>query len=228
MRHLYLAFVLAFAVTLFGFFPSFTGGMGPLDPMRLVHGGLATIWMAMLVVQAWLIGHGHTRWHRWIGRSSLVIAPALVISAFVVVTDMLGPKSHFDVPLRLTLAWIDVWSLALFSALYILAIAKRRTMFLHSRFMASTVFVALPPALGRAYGMNIPDLGGLAGALPPSYWTIEAVLVGLILWDGFRGRWLTPWWVTLVATVAIHLTMFQAPNWPAFIAFAHLIGLPAS
>lgn len=226
MRNLYLAFLLAFAVTMFGFWPSFTGGMGPLDPIRLVHGALAAGWMVLLVVQSWLIGHGHNRFHRWIGRASLVIAPALVVSAAVVVHDMLGPKSHFGVPLRLTLAWIDVWSLALFSLLYGLAIAHRRTLFLHARFMASTVFVALPPALGRAYGMNIPSLHGLAGALPPSFWTVEAVLVGLILWDGFKGRWLTPWWLTLGVMAAIHLTMFQAPTWPGVVAAARLVGLP--
>lgn len=226
MRHLYLAFLLALAVTLFGFWPSFTGGMGPLDPMRILHGGLALTWMSLLVVQSWLIGHGRNRAHRVLGRASLVIAPALVISALVVVADMLGPRSHFDVPLRLTLTWIDLWSLALFSLLYVLAIAKRRTMFLHARFMASTLFVALPPALGRAYGMNIPSLNGLAGALPPSFWTVEAALVALIVWDGLKGRWITPWWLTLGAMVAIHLTMFAAPNWPAFVAVARALGLP--
>lgn len=228
MRNLYLAFVLAFVVMLLGFGPSFMGAAGPLDPMREVHGALAVTWMAMLVVQSWLIGHGHNRWHRWIGRASLVIAPALVISALVVVNNALGPTSHFGVPMRLILTWIDLWSLALFSLLYGLAIAYRRTMFLHARFMASTVFVALPPALGRLYGMNIPSLHGLRGALPPSFWTVEAVLIGLILWDGLkRRRWATPWWLTLVVMMAIHLTMFQAPAWPAYVAFARLIGLPA-
>lgn len=42
------------------------------------------------------------------------------------------------------------------------------------------------------------------------------MLVGLILWDGLKGRWLTPWWPTL--GVAIHLTMFQAPTWPGVVA----------
>lgn len=51
------------------------------------------------------------------------------------------------------------------------------------------------------------------------------MLVGLILQDGFKGRWLTPWWLTL--GVAIHLTMFQAPTWPAVVAAAHLAGLPS-
>ena len=228
MRNLYLAFALAFALMLAGFLPSFTGAFGPLDPMRQVHGALAVTWMAMLVIQSWLIGHGHRRWHRWIGRISLVIAPALVISALVVINNALGPTSHFSVPMRLILTWIDLWSLALFSLLYILAIAYRRKMFLHARFIASTVFVALPPALGRLYGMNIPALHGLRGALGPSFWTVEAVLVGLIVWDGLKGRWATPWWLTLVVMTAIEATMFQAPHWPAFVAVARVLGLPAN
>jgi hypothetical protein len=51
------------------------------------------------------------------------------------------------------------------------------------------------------------------------------VLVGLILWDGLKGRWLTPWWLTL--GVAIHLTMFQAPTWPGVVAAHSWRGLPS-
>lgn len=228
MRRLYWAFLLAFAVMLAGFWPSFAGMMGPLDPMRVVHGALAVTWMAMLVVQSWLIGRGHRRWHRWIGRTALVIVPALIVSAFVVIHDMLGPNSHFSRELRLTLAWIDIWSLPLFGLLFALAIVYRRTLFLHSRFMASTVFIALIPALGRLYGMNIPALHGLKAALDPSFLTVEIVLAGLALRDGLKGRWLTPWWVTLIALVAIELTMFHAPNWPWFLGVARMMGLPAT
>jgi len=224
MRNLYLAFLAAFAVMLLGFWPSFTGAFGPLDPMREVHGALAVTWMALLVVQSWLIGHGHNRWHRWIGRTSLVIVPALLASAFVVIRDMLGPHSHFSRELRLTLAWLDLWSLPLFGLLFVLALVYRRTMFLHSRFMASTVFVALIPALGRFYGMNLPMLHGLKDALAPSYWTVEAMLAILIVRDGLKGRWLTPWWVTLVVLAVLHLTMFQAAHWPWFLVVARMMG----
>lgn len=224
MRNLYLAFVLAFVVMLLGFGPSFTGALGPLDPMRVVHGVLAVSWMAMLVVQSWLIGHGHRKAHRWIGRTALVIVPALILSAAVVIHDMLGPRSHFSPALRLTLAWIDLWSLPLFGLLFVLALVYRRTMFLHARFMASTVFIALIPALGRLYGMNLPALHGLKGALAPSFWTVELVLAGLVLRDGLKGRWATPWWITLAALAALQLTMLQAPTWPAFVAVARVMG----
>lgn len=224
MRNLYLAFVLAFGVMLLGFWPSFTGAAGPLDGMRVVHGVLATAWMALLVIQSWLIGHGYAKAHRWVGRTALIIVPALIVSAFVVIHDMLGPHSHFSRDLRLTLAWVDIWSLPLFGLLFVLALVYRRTMFLHARFMASTVFIALIPALGRLYGMNIPALHGLRGALYPSFWTVELVLAGLVVRDGLQGRWRTPWWLTLGALVALQLTLFQAPHWPWFLGVARLMG----
>lgn len=229
MRHIWLGFALAFAVTVFGFWPTTLGPFGPPDPIRMIHGVFAVTWMLMLVVQSWLIGHGHGKAHRWIGRSSLIVAPGLVITAVLVVLDSLptGGAAHFPRHLLLILMWIDVWSLLLFSGLYVAAILNRKRMFRHSRLMASTVFVALIPALGRAYGMNIPALEGLTGALNPSFWTCELVLAGLIVRDGLAGRWKTPWWVTLLALEAIRLTMFAAPEWGWFVGVAQALGLPA-
>ena len=229
MRHLYLAFLLAFAIMAYGFWPSlYEGAAGPIDPLRAVHGALAASWMALLVLQSWLIGHGHWKLHGWFGRASRYLTFLLVVSSFFVVRDMLGPNSHFRQDLRLTLAWIDLWSLVLFSGLYIAAIAYRRRLALHARLMASTVFVVLPPALGRAYGMHIPALGGLRGALPPTFLTVEIALAALILWDAAHRRFLAPFPITFCALGAISLTMFAAPHWPAFIAVARLIGLPAA
>jgi hypothetical protein len=228
MRSLWVWFALAFAVTLFGFWPTTVGRFGPPDALRIVHGVFAVTWMAMLVVQSWLIGRGHRRLHRWIGRASLIVAPGLVISALLVVIDSLptGGAAHFPTRLLLILVWIDLWSLALFSALYIGALVWRRDLFVHSRLVASTVFVAVIPALGRAYGMNIPALNGLTGALNPSFWTCEIVLAALVLRDGLKGRWKTPWWITLVALEAIRLTMLSAPDWSGFISVARALGLP--
>jgi hypothetical protein len=227
MRHIWIWFALAFAVTLFGFWPTTLGPYGPPDPLRMVHGAFAVTWMLMLVVQSWLIGHGHWKAHRWVGRSSLIVAPGLVISALAVVVDSLptGGAGHFPRELLLILVWIDVWSLILFAGLYVAAILQRRRMYLHSRLMASTVFVALIPALGRAYGMNIEALGGLTGALHPSFLTGEIVLVGLIVRDGLKGEWKTPWWITLIALAAIQATMFAAPGWGWFTGLVEALGL---
>ena len=231
MRSLYLWFLLAFAVMLFGFWPTTVGPFGPPDLIRTVHGVFAVGWMGLLVLQSWLIGHGHGRIHRYLGRTSLVIAPGLVISAFMVVLDSLptGGAAHFPRDLLVILVWIDVWSLLLFGLLYGLAIAHRRRMFLHARFMASTVFVALIPALGRAYGMNIPALGGLLGALNPSFWTVEVILLGLIVRDWFAGhKEVSPWWLALGGLGLVHVTMLHAPTWTWFTDLLIGLGLPAA
>ena len=227
VRHLYLAFLFAFGVMAFGFWPSlYSGAAGPIDPLRAIHGALAATWMALLVLQSWLIGHGYWRQHRFFGRASRYVTALLIASSFLVVRDMLGPQSHFGRDLRLTLAWLDLWSLVLFSGLYIAAIAYRRTLSVHARFMASTVFVVLPPALGRIYGMNIPALGGLKGALPPTYLTVEFCLAALIVWDAMHRRFFAPFPITFCALGAMALTMFAAPHWPIYVAFAQLLGLP--
>jgi len=120
MRSLWLWFALAFAVTVFGFWPTTLGQFGPPDTLRIVHGSFAATWMAMLVVQSWLIGRRRYRLHRWIGRASLVVVPGLVLSAFLVVIDSLpaGGAAHFARHLLLILVWIDLWSLLLFTGLY--------------------------------------------------------------------------------------------------------------
>lgn len=219
---------LAFAATALGFWPTTFGPFGPPDALRIVHGMCAAGWMAMLVAQAWLIEHRHRAAHRWIGRASLVVAPGLVLSALLVVINSLatGGVAHFPRGLLLVLTWIDLWSLLLFSGLYVAAIALRRRTWLHGRLMASTVFVALPPALGRLYGMNIPALHGLAGALHPSFLTGEIALAVLIVRDGMAGRWRTPWCVAFVALAAIEATMFAAPGFGPFVTLCEALGLP--
>ncbi|CAN5288414.1 hypothetical protein BH10PSE2_BH10PSE2_28310 [soil metagenome] len=229
MRHLWWAFALALAVTVFGFWPTTVGAFGPPDAIRVVHGLFAAGWMVLLIVQAWLIGHGRRGAHRWLGWTSLFVAPGLIISATVVVVTSQA-TGHFPRDLLLTLDWIDLWSLLLFGGLYVAGILNRRVMSLHSRYLGSTVFVALIPALGRVYGMNIEALGGLTGALHPSFLTVEAVLAGLIVRDalkhgGLKARCLTPYAITLGVLAAIEVTMFAAPHWPWFAAFMDAVSV---
>jgi hypothetical protein len=226
VKHLYWAFMLALAVTVFGFMPTTIGKYGPPDTIRVVHGLFATSWMVLLIVQSWLIGHRHNRLHRLLGWSSVIIAPGTVISALAVLLISQG-QGHFPPDLLLILDWIDLWSLTLFSGLYVAGILNRRTMSLHSRYLGSTIFVVLIPALGRAYGMNIEALGGLRGSLHPSFWTVEIIIVALIVRDalkhgGLKARYLTPYAVTLITLLAIEWTMFMAPHWPWFAAFMGL------
>ena len=226
LRHVYLLFVAALAVTLFGFWPSFYSAPGQLDRWRLLHGAFATLWLLMLIAQAWLIGRSHMRWHRRIGRASLVVVPAVIASALNVMHLMLQAGSGgFPRDLRLTLAWLDINSLIMFAALYALALTYRCTMRLHARFMGCTALVAVIPALGRAYGMHVPALGGLPGALDPSFLTVDAVLIVLLAFDATRRVIAAPYLITLACFIGLEATMWHAPHWDAFVALARAGGL---
>jgi hypothetical protein len=61
-----------------------------------VHAAAFTCWLALLVVQASLVGTGHTRAHRRLGLVGLVLAPLMVILGVLVAHEML--RRFADVP----------------------------------------------------------------------------------------------------------------------------------
>lgn len=226
---LYWLFVAAFVVTFAGFWPSFFSGTAGLGVVRILHGVVATSWMLLVIVQAWLIerpGPTPRRLHRRLGWTSLAFAAALVVTGLMVVHRMLADPDGLPSSLRLTLAWIDLWSLLAFTLLYAGALARRRDRAVHARLMGSTVLVGLIPALGRVFAHYVPGIAGLPGALHPSFWVVEAVLVLLILRDLRAGRRRTPFAAVLAVFVAIELTMFPAAGFVPYISLARLLGYP--
>lgn len=175
---------------------------------------------------------GHVRPHHLIGRASVLWVIGLIVTALNMVHVMLSNREAHSLPLdlRLTLGFIDLTSLSLFTGFYAASIvfAFRRDIWAHQRLMIATLIVALIPALGRVFAFYVPGIAGLAGALPPTFFCLEAVLIGLIGWDGLHDRrasW--PYGLALVGLVGIHLSMFEAPHCSGFVALARLMGYPA-
>src|SRR5687768_182307 len=61
------------------FFPAFEG----FQFIHHFHGVLMLVWMALLIIQPWLIARRKHRIHKLIGRLSFVLAPLLIISIFL-------------------------------------------------------------------------------------------------------------------------------------------------
>ena len=62
------------------FFPSFEG----FQFVHHFHGATMLLWMAILVVQPWLMSQNKFRIHKAIGKSTFVLAPILMVSIFLV------------------------------------------------------------------------------------------------------------------------------------------------
>ncbi len=78
-KNLHIAFALLIPVTVFGFWKTYFRIPDDLpDTFTAVthgHAALMFLWLLMLVAQAWFIRTRRFRPHRWVGRSSYVIAP---------------------------------------------------------------------------------------------------------------------------------------------------------
>jgi hypothetical protein len=81
------------AVTLLGFIPDSIGIVGavragqrpPFPPILHFHAVLMGSWLVLLLVQATLVALGRTAWHRKLGLASLVLLPAIIVAAVLLV-----------------------------------------------------------------------------------------------------------------------------------------------
>lgn len=148
-----------------------------------VHFHVATIvaWLALLATQAWLAGRGRLELHRRLGRWSYVLVPLLVLG-FLAVTSF-GQRRHRE-PALLGAAFLDG---SFFLLSYVLAIVKRQSAALHSRYMMLTAISLLNPALGRAISPAV--------SVPFEF----LLILMLLIVSRVKGR---PWQPFLVGAIA--------------------------
>src|SRR5262245_12120024 len=73
----------AFVVVIAGFWPTFFRPMSGGSTLRTVHGVTSSLWYLALVLQPWLVTHGHVRWHRRVAVLVIALLPVLCISALM-------------------------------------------------------------------------------------------------------------------------------------------------
>ncbi|MCC7180289.1 MAG: hypothetical protein IT177_18060 [Acidobacteria bacterium] len=202
--HWYLTAALTSIVA--GFWPSFFQPLGAGDVAHSLHGITATGWVVALIVQSWLASRGHRAWHRRVAIGALLLLPVFVASALQMVHAMfLNP--NMPPGLARQLAFIDLPSVAFLLVLVALALWNVRRPAAHRRFMAATVLLGLPPALGRLYARVLAPQVDFMGALHGSLYTVEAILVVLIVSDWRAGQRRLAYPLSLAFFVALHAGM---------------------
>jgi hypothetical protein len=147
------------AAAVLAFWPSYLSRpFGPVDVYTHVHAVAMATWCALLVVQPSLIRFGHRGLHRALGKVSFVLAPAIVVVAFLLVHLRMQsvPRNELDraaFGFYLPLAFIT-----LFAACYTLAIRYRRRPALHAAFMLGTGLSFIDPVLSRIIAFYGPPL----------------------------------------------------------------------
>lgn len=217
LAHWYLLAALAAIVA--GFWPSFFRPLTGGSTWDTVHGLSATAWVVALILQSWLMARGLRVWHRRVAWGALALLPVLIGSALYMVQAMQHNPAMppFLPPL---LAVIDLPSIVFLIVLVTLALLNVRRPAAHKRFMVATVLLAFPPALTRLYARVLAPHVDFMQALHGSFFTVELILLALIVGDYRTGQRQLAYPLSLVFFVVVHATMgpvASSETWRSFL-----------
>ena len=214
-------------VIVIGFLPTFylrgvieaPRPLGPLRPDIIAHGVVATLFLAFLPLQAWLISSGRRNLHMKVGKWGFAAGVLFLLSLYTVTAfshhnappipgvtpEMLSAPSLFAVIAAAVLLW--------------LAWRKRYDAAAHKRLIICLACLIAGPGVARLPYIPPP---------PAAFVVVDGLLVvatvPLLIWDLVTLR--RPHWATLAGMGAIAL-MFAATvasgPFPALTAFVKLL-----
>ncbi len=138
------------AVALLAFWPSYLSRLPNAGSVYThLHAISATLWVLLLIAQPTLIRLRRPALHRALGRLSFVLAPALVVCVLLLAHQHLQGKTGDALALQIYILYLQLSLAALFLLCYLLALATRRHMALHARFMVGTGLTLIDPVVIR-------------------------------------------------------------------------------
>lgn len=188
------------------YFPNFEGdyyfGGSGLTYIQHSHGALLLIWIIFLIIQPVLIKYGFHKIHRRIGIVSYFIVPLLLFSIFLVQKTSYYRLLSLSTPKEAIATTNGVAYIPAFALFYSLAIANKKNIPNHMRYMIGTSLLLINPGLSRALIIFF-DMG--AFGLAVSDYVAMAVVVFLIGYDYYYNKNYKPYIVILVVLLVVHL-----------------------
>jgi hypothetical protein len=169
--------LLGFYPTYFIHFPTFTG----FSWVHHFHAFIASLWICMLIAQAFLIRAKKYSIHRMVGKASYLVMPVLLFSFFLMAKAMyyknIDVKHLSEADALADLSRSGLPDIFYLSILYGLGIIYKRKTSWHLRFFTCTGLMILGPGLGRMAFMNFPPqvagpIMGVVFLLVPLVWLI--------------------------------------------------------
>ena len=185
-----------FYKTYFEPFPNFGKN---IDVYIHIHAVIASLWIAILIVQPFLIVNKKIALHRSVGKLSYVVFPLLIISFIprIIKTINSGDTQFLFFPLA------DGFLLVTF---YILAIYYKKKTAKHMRYMIASALVLMGPTFGRI-GPNLLGWSELS-TQNVEYAIIYTFLVILILYDLKNKIKFQPYLIAIVGFVVHQLVYY--------------------
>ena len=226
-RNAHIYFALLIPLSILGFWKSFFGILGNLPekvtPLIHVHAFFMLLWVFMLIAQAWFIQTNRFRMHRFVGRSSYVIAPLILVITLATLHELLNRTPGgvpSDGPEGSRLSVLGFGQVLAFGIAWWLAIMYRKHTPTHLRFIVSTVFAMATAIVIRVFSFWIPGfIGTDEAALTGNCGVLTGLLLVLIAADWRIGVKRSPYWVVTIVLSVMHLgywTFAKTEGWLAF------------
>ena len=188
--------------------------------LYILHGIVFSSWIALFIVQTWLVASNRTNVHRRLGVFGGFLAALMVIVGLTIAIH--AARYAFQnpgLPPPLIFFVVPFFDIVVFSMLVGAALYYRRKPAIHKRLMLVATISILPPAFAR-----IP-LAFITAALPTSAFALAvAILLSCILYDVAVNRRLHRafLWGGILVVLSFPLRMLLAGT-SAWMTFAHWI-----
>lgn len=173
------------------------GHRAPFPPVLHLHAVLMGSWLLLLLAQTSLMATGRPTHHKKLGLASFVLAPAIVVTGFVLVPTMYGQvwTAAQNAPPQMTsqmegvlafvsnIALLQIRAGLLFALFVILALMARKTdPSTHKRLIILATVIPLPAAIDR--------ISWLPHSFPEAAYSADlyvlAWIAPMFAWDLFR------------------------------------------
>jgi ABC-type xylose transport system permease subunit len=199
------------------YFSKFFDGTANFNFYFHFHAFMASLWIALLIVQPILIKKKKLSIHKQIGKLSFIILPLFFISVILlkhyriggIVTEGLGAT-----------LWLQVKDLVIIGIMFTIAMLNKRNMQIHARAMISTGIVFIEPTLGRFIILIVlPEPNFILGlAITVAIMYILIISFIIIERKQTSGRWVFP--LLLLLYLIFHYFIFFQVSFPFWDAFA--------
>ena len=150
LTHSSIVFIAILAVAVHAYWPTYLSVFFKSNIYAHFHAFVALLWVGILITQPYLIKTKRFSLHKKVGRSSVLLAPILVISVFLFahykLTQAQGNYSQWQV----FVFYLQFSASIFFALLYSLGLYFRRNRAIHSRYMVGTGLTMLDPIFARS------------------------------------------------------------------------------
>lgn len=225
-RYITISFIVFFLLAVVGFWNSYFTKIFAQENYRMhTHGIALILWLALLIIQPYLIRTKKLPLHKTLGKFTYLLVPILVLTTLDLLKyslskmERLGNTGYFFVALVVN-------ALIAYLIFYGLAIYHKRKANIHARYMICTAFPMFTPITDRIIGRHfrsliayVPTIDTMPVVPVIGFLIANLILVGLCIWDIRSNKRWNIFPVALVILLLYHfsvLNFYKYPFWQSF------------